>query len=200
MDRRSGRDPDQARAQAKDGSARCAAHTAIVDRKPLSADLGAGRGESRSAATDVASASTGADAHASDESAACRAIERRPAAQESVVAAGGSQRTGVNRAGAVGEPTTARPARLTRPTHAEDPGTDACVGRRSGEAPSDAIADDASRSRTADRTGLRTGDRNTGALSLRQAAGQLRGADVTPTTSCDPANSLALVDLPSHPA
>ena len=49
-----------------------------------------GRSQSRSAATAVASASTGADAHAGDESAACRAAERRVAAQKGVVAAGRS--------------------------------------------------------------------------------------------------------------
>jgi transposase len=58
----------------------------------------------------VASASTGADAHASDESTARRALERRAATQESVVAAGGSQGTGIDRAGTLGQPTAARPA------------------------------------------------------------------------------------------
>jgi transposase len=37
----------------------------------------------------------------------------------------------------------------------------------------DTAADDASRSRPADRTGVRVGDRNSGALLLRQATGQL---------------------------
>jgi hypothetical protein len=63
-------------------------------------------------ATAMASASTGADAHASDESVACGRIERRAATQEGAVAAGRSQGTGVNRVGAVGEPTASGPARL----------------------------------------------------------------------------------------
>src|SRR5690349_1766389 len=124
----------------------------------------------------MASASTGADADAGDESTACRAAERRPATQESAVAAGGSQGTGVNRVGPVGQPTAAGPARLTRPTNAEDPGSDACVGRGSGEASGNATADDASRSRSADGTGVRVGDRNAGTLPLRQATGQLHRA------------------------
>ena len=55
----------------------------------------AGRSESGSAATAVASAPAGADAHAHHESAACGGSQRRSAAEESVVAAGGSQRTGI---------------------------------------------------------------------------------------------------------
>ena len=64
----------------------------------------------------------------------------------------------------------------TRPTDAEDSGTDTGAGRGSGEAPGDATADDASRRRSADGTGLRVGDRDAGALPLRQAAGQLHRA------------------------
>jgi hypothetical protein len=79
----------------------------------LSADLGAGRGESRSAATVVASASTGADAYAGDASVACGSTERRPASQEGDVAAGGSQGTGVDHTGAMGQPTGAGPALRT---------------------------------------------------------------------------------------
>ena len=55
------------------------------------------------AATAVASASIGADAHAGDESIACGGTQRRPAAQEGAVAAGGSQGTGVDCAGSVGQ-------------------------------------------------------------------------------------------------
>src|SRR5215472_7159163 len=58
-----------------------------------------------------------------------------------------SQGTGVDRTGSVGQPTAAGPARLTRPVDAEDPATDAGIGRGSGEASGNAIADDVSRSR-----------------------------------------------------
>ena len=77
-----------------------------------------------------------------------------PAAQEGGVAAGRSQGTGIHRTGALGQPTKAGPARPTRPTDTEDPGTDACAGRGSGEASGDTAADDASRSRSTDGTGL----------------------------------------------
>jgi hypothetical protein len=56
---------------------------------------------------------------------------------------------------------------------AEDRGTDARLGRGSTEACRHATADDASRSRSADSAGVRVGDRNSRALPLRQAAGQL---------------------------
>ena len=45
------------------------------------------------------------------------------------------------------QPTSPRPARLTRPADAEDPGTDASAGGGSGEAARGAATDDASRSR-----------------------------------------------------
>src|SRR3954447_25779668 len=74
---------------------------------------------------------------------------------------------------ALGQPTAPGPPRLARSTHAEDPGTNACAGRGSGEASSNATADDTSRGGAADGTGLRTGDRNSRALPLRQATRQL---------------------------
>ena len=60
----------------------------LEDRFP--ADLGTGRGESRSAATAVASPPAGADAHARHEPVARGGAQRGATAQESVVAAGGS--------------------------------------------------------------------------------------------------------------
>ena len=87
---------------------------------------------------------------------------------------GGSAGTGVDRTGSVGEPPAAGPARLTRPTDAENPGTDSSIGRRSGEAAGDALADDAPWSRAADGVGVRVGNRNGGAFSLWQTDRQLR--------------------------
>src|SRR5579859_602296 len=138
------------------------------DGRPLSANLGARCGESRSAATAVASASAGADAHAGDEPVACGSAQRRSATQEGVVASRRPQGIGVDRIGSVGHASTARLARLTRPTDAEDPGTDACSGRGSGEASGDAALDDASRSWSADGAGVRAGDWNSRTLSLRE--------------------------------
>ena len=136
----------------------------------------AGCRESGSAATAVASASAGADAHAHHESVACGGSERRSAAQESAVAAGWSQRTGIVSARSMGTPTSPRPARLTRPTDSEDPGLDASARRGSGEAASGAATDDPSRSGSADGLSLRVGDWNSRTLSLRQANRQLCGS------------------------
>ena len=98
----------------------------MEDRFPL--DLGGGRRESGFAATAVASAPVGADAHPPHESTAWGGAQRRTATQESVVAAGRAQGTGVVATGSLGQPTTPGPAGLTRPTHAKDPGTDASAG------------------------------------------------------------------------
>ena len=86
------------------------------------------------------------------------------------MAAGRSHGVGLDRIGSVGESATPGPARLSRPTNAEDPGTDACAGRGSREASGDVAADDASRGRSADSTSLRVGDRNSPTLSLRQTS------------------------------
>ena len=61
------------------------------------------------------------------------------------MASGRSPGTGVVRTGSLGQPATSGLARLTRSTDAEDSGTDACAGSGSGEASSDAAADNASR-------------------------------------------------------
>ncbi len=60
-------------------------------------------------------------------------------------------------------------ARLTRPTDAEDPGTDACVGRDRGEANGNFSIADASRSRAADGLSIQTRHWNPTAFLLRQA-------------------------------
>jgi transposase len=66
----------------------------------------------------------------------------------------GRKEFGIDRTGALGLASTPGPARLTRSVDAEDPGTDLRIRRGSGEAPGDAPADDASRSRSPDGTGL----------------------------------------------
>src|SRR5947207_1931233 len=129
--------------------------------------MGAGCSQSGHAAVAVASASFGADAHTSDESVACGRIERRPATQEGAVAAGGPPGNGVVEAGSLGQSTTARLARLTGSTDAEDPGSDAPTGTGSGEASGDAATNDTSRSWSAYGAGIRVGDWNSRTLSLR---------------------------------
>jgi hypothetical protein len=81
------------------------------------------------AATAVASTPVGADAHPRDASIACCGAQRRSAAQESTMAAGRSQSTGVVDTGSLVQPTTPGPARLTRPTQPEDPRVDPGAGR-----------------------------------------------------------------------
>ena len=72
----------------------------------FSADLGARRGQSGHAATAVASASFGADAHPGDESTACSSAQRRPASQESFVASLRPAGTGVDRTASMGNAPT----------------------------------------------------------------------------------------------
>src|ERR1700736_2306373 len=117
-------DSHETSAKAEDGSSGCAATAEAHGGRPFPADLGSGRRESGFAATAVASAPVGADAHPRDESIACCGAQRRSAAQESIMAAGRSPGIGVVDTGSLGQPTTPRPARLTRSIYSEDPGTD----------------------------------------------------------------------------
>src|SRR5439155_1072970 len=78
-------------------------------------------------------------------------------------------------AGAVGQPTAARPAGVTGSTDSENPGTDPSSGAGSGEAACGAATDDPSWGGSINRAGVRTGHRNAGALWLRQADRQLCG-------------------------
>ena len=100
--------------------------------------------------------------------------QRRTATQESAVAAGRSPGTGVVGPSALGQSATPGSARLTRPTDAEDPGTNSCFGGGSREASGDTAADDPPRSRTTDGIGVRVGDWNARMFRLRQADRQLR--------------------------
>ena len=97
-------------------------------------------------------------------------------AQESAMAAGWSQRTGIVSARSLGTPTSSRPARLIRPTDSEDPRLDASARGRSGEAAHRAATDDASRSRGIDGVGLRVSDWHSRTFWLWQANRQLCGS------------------------
>ena len=59
----------------------------------------------------------------------------------------------------MGQPATPGLTRLTRPTNAQDSGTNSRFGGGGGDASGDTAADDASRSRPADGAGFRIGDR-----------------------------------------
>src|SRR6266550_3764336 len=163
MDRGCRRDPHQTGAQTENRSPGCRAATATPDGRPLSTNLGTGRGKSGCAATALASASAGANAHPHHEPVACAGIERRGAAQKGAVAAGGESSTAVVGAGAVGQPTAARPAGVTGSTDSENPGTDPSSGAGSGEAACGAATDDPSWGGSINRAGVRTGHRNAGA-------------------------------------
>jgi hypothetical protein len=116
------RDPHQAGAQAEDRSSGCAAVIAPDDGRPLSADLGAGRDESRLAATAVASAPHSAGAHPDHEPVASGSAERRPALQKETLAGTRTQTTGIVPVGPVGHPATARSVGVTGSTQSDDCG------------------------------------------------------------------------------
>jgi transposase len=86
---------DEASTQTENGSPGCPADSAIDAGTSLSADLGAELGESRSAATAVASTPDGTGAHPDHEPAASGSAQRGLALQEAVVAGGGTGTTGV---------------------------------------------------------------------------------------------------------
>ena len=67
VDRRSRRDPRQAGTEAEERPSGCRTFVAVASGEPISADLGAQSGESRSAAAALAPASAGADADTSQE-------------------------------------------------------------------------------------------------------------------------------------
>src|SRR5437762_11530020 len=161
MDRGCRRDPHQTGAQTENRSPGRAPATDIAGGGSLSEDLDTQPGKPKSAATVVASASLGADAHAGHESVACGSPQRRDTTEEGVVAASG--------------PSPVGKFRLAGSTDYENPGTDPGSGGGSREAASSAPADDPFWRGSINRAGVRTGDRNAGALWLRQADRQLSG-------------------------
>src|SRR5207249_11294451 len=175
MDRGCRRDSRETGAQTEKRSPGRAPATDIAGGGSLSEDLDTQPGKPKSAATVVASASLGADAHAGHESVACGSPQRRDTTEEGVVAASGPSPVGKFRAGLLEWPTKARPIGLAGSTDYENPGTDPGSGGGSREAASSAPADDPSWCGSINRAGVRTGDRNAGALWLRQADRQLCG-------------------------
>src|SRR5215471_2499348 len=104
VDRRSRRDRGPASQKAEDRSRRCATSAEADAGGSLSADLGTKSGESRSAATAVASASFGADAHANHESVASPGDERGQALEEKVVERTGPSAVRETSVGILGQP------------------------------------------------------------------------------------------------
>src|SRR3974390_2628134 len=147
MDRRRGRDSHQARAQAEDGSARCAADPAPTAGRSFLAHLGAQLGESGSAATALAPSPHGAGAYPDHEPVASRGPERRTALQEGVMGGARTTATGIFSPGSVGEPATARSAGTDRSTQPDDYRTEPSHRTGSREVAGSAATDDPTRSR-----------------------------------------------------
>src|SRR6266702_8069456 len=93
-------------------------------RERNSADLGTELGESRSAATAVASAPHGAGAHPHHESAASRSPERRLTLQEEVMAGARTGTTGIVPLGTLGKPATTGSAGGAGSAEPDDRGTE----------------------------------------------------------------------------
>src|SRR2546427_384888 len=91
------------------------------------------------------------------------------------MATGGESPTAVVGAGAVGQPTSARPVGVTGSTDSENSGTDAGSGAGSGEATGGAATDDPSRSGSGDDAGVRIGHRKARTLWRRQEHRHARG-------------------------
>src|SRR5208283_3853523 len=175
VDRGRGRDPREASAEAEDGSPGCATDSALVAGKSLSPGVGPELGESRSAATALASSPDDAGAHADHEPTASRSAQRRAALQKEVVAGGGTRATGVVSLSALGEPATARSAGVAGPTDSDDCRVDAGHRARGGEVSGGATLADTSWSGGTDRAGLRADHRQSGSVCVWQADRELPG-------------------------
>src|SRR2546426_5099054 len=92
-------DPHETSAQTENRSPGRATITDPAAGRSLSEDLDTQPGKPKSAATALASTSTGADAHAGHEPVACDSPQRRVATEEGTVAASGPSPVGKFRAG-----------------------------------------------------------------------------------------------------
>ena len=161
----------------------------LLQENTFSSHLGTQCGESGSAATVVASASLGADAHADDESAASTGHERRPAAEEKAVER--TRTSGIRKAplSFLGQPASARSAGAAGPAESNDRGINRSGRGGSQEVARGTAADDASGGRTADGAGLRVDHRNSQAVSSGQADRQLCGVDPFGELQCWPSTA-----------
>src|SRR5260370_31992893 len=176
VDWRRRRDSYEASAQAEDGSPGCAADSEIDAGRSLSGDLGAELGESRSAATVVASAPLGTSTHADDESVASRGAERRLTLQEEVVSGSRTAKTGGSPLSPIDDPAPARSPGVAGSTDSDDCRADPSHRGGSGEVSRSAAIADASRGRPTDGPGLRADYQESGSVSMWQADRQLSGA------------------------
>jgi hypothetical protein len=129
----------------------------------------------RTAATPVAPAPDGADAHASDESVTSGGAQRRPALQEEVVGESRTRATGGVSVSPVGKPATARSAGVAGSAEPDHHGAEPSDRAGSREVSRGAALADASRGRFSDRAGFRVNRREGGAVPVRQADCELSG-------------------------
>src|SRR6516162_11024643 len=139
--------------------------------------MGTGSGQSRSAATVVASTPPGADAHAGHESVASRGYERRSAAEEGTMEPVRTETVRVLPAGALGDAAAARSVAVGGPVNSLHRGVNGRHRAASRAVSRCATFDDSSWGGSDHGPGLCVDHRITGALWLRQADRQLPGAD-----------------------
>src|SRR5215471_14189805 len=139
--------------------------------------MGAEPGESRFTTTAVAPSSAGTNANPHHEPTASCGPEPRATAQAGAVEPSWTSAIGIVLTGSLGQPASARLARTARPPEPHDRGVDGGGGKGSGENARGPTANDTSRGGPIDRARLRAHRRDSAAFSLRQANGELLGAD-----------------------
>src|SRR6266481_2557003 len=176
MDRRSRGDQGQA-CQEEDRPRRCPTLAQVAAGKSFSSNLGARSGKSRSAATVVAPASVGADAHADHESTAGAGDERGLSLEEKTVQRAGTSAVREALVSSLGQSALARVVGAVGPHESDHCGVNRSCRAGSSEAPGGAATDDASWRGSAYGPRLRADHWNLGTFSTRQADRQLRGDD-----------------------
>src|ERR1039458_1348050 len=113
----------------------------------------------------------------------------RDALQEEVVAGAPTAATGIVPVGSMGQPAATRPVGVAGSTEPDHRGTDPGDRAGSREVPGGAAAEDTSRSRCFDRTGLRADHRQSRALWLGQAGGELSRSGAAGRFQWEPATA-----------
>src|SRR5512142_658101 len=177
MDRRRGTNPSQAGAETEERSQGRRAPAEADDERRLAAHLGAESREPRCSTTGLASASTGADAHPSHEPAAGHRAERRYTAQARVMDKKGTSPAGRIELVGVDQTPPAGAAGGAGSIRSEHRGADGSSRARSSAATRSATIANSPGCGTNHGSGLRSGAGHAGSIPMRQAGGQLSGAD-----------------------
>src|SRR5215831_17407095 len=155
MDRGCSRDPDEASAEAEDGSAGCAVDSEAAVRGPVSSHLASECRKSRPTAAALASASYGPGSNAHHESAAGGCSERRSALQKEIVAGTRTAATRIHPFITLGKPASIRPAAVNRSAEPNHHGVNTSDRTRGRELCGCTAFDDPSRSGCINRVGVR---------------------------------------------